>query len=95
MRKQFKDDIITLDSGVEKNDYTKTSFCPRHTLVLENITNPTENDKKKIEKIRLIPGKVENPDGSIRFFRSCHKCFFSVPIESTNEGANIEGFVVK
>jgi hypothetical protein len=50
-------------------------FCWLHNLTLtSDWKNPNEEDKKKLEKVRLEPCEVTERDGSVTKFRRCIKC---------------------
>jgi hypothetical protein len=51
-------------------------YCWRHQLRLtSDWKNPSEEDKKKLEAIRLIPGEVKDKEGNVKKFRFCPKCY--------------------
>lgn len=63
-------------------DHRGDQWCHLHALRLENPDHPTENDKKKIEAIRLKTIKQEQPDGTIKIFKYCPKCFMHIYVDT-------------
>jgi len=58
----------------------KLDYCWRHPITLtSDWKNPSPEDKKQLEEIRLKETEVKNKDGSITKSRFCPKCFVSVP----------------
>lgn len=95
MQKQMKGQKMMINPGQEVIDHTKNEWCWKHPIDFENPEHYTEADKLKIEKIRLIPMKQEQKDGTIRRYKMCPKCFVTVDLPDRNEGANVDGFTVK
>jgi len=60
-------------------DTDKTDYCWKHSIELtSDWKNPNEEDKKKLEKIRLIPAETTEKDGKVDKFRICKKCWNKV-----------------
>lgn len=79
----------------EKTDRTNAIYCWRHPLQLENIDNPTESDKKKIESVRLQPFKrLDTKTGEKVLGRSCPRCGNTVYVSEQKIVADvkIEGY---
>jgi len=55
------------------------SYCWRHNLTLtSDWKNPSKEDQKQLDKIRLIPQQITEKDGTVHKFRFCKKCWSMV-----------------
>lgn len=98
--KTFQEVFKTLMAGQDRIDTDKAVYCWRHPLKLENPAKPTEADKRKIEAIKLKPGKKTDEKGNIIFYRMCPRCFQIVytdtkmkPTDGSSKG--LDGFTQK
>lgn len=54
-------------------------FCWRHNIILtSDWKNPNEEDKKKLEKIRLVKYQIKEKDGTFTKLRYCPECYQTV-----------------
>ncbi len=50
-------------------------YCWLHNLTLtSDWKHPNAEDKKKLDKIRLVEAETIEPDGTSKKFRYCQKC---------------------
>lgn len=60
-------------------DTDKIDYCWRHSITLHSDwKNPSEEDQKKLNKVKLQPAITVNKDGSLHKFRWCPKCYQQV-----------------
>lgn len=59
----------------QKVDTDSLIYCWRHPITLtSDWKNPSPEDQKKLDKIRLVEGETKNKDGTWTKFRWCRKC---------------------
>jgi hypothetical protein len=63
----------------QKVDTDTLEYCWLHNLELtSDWKNPNEEDKKKLDQIRLKAGEVTDKKGNIKKFRFCPKCMQTI-----------------
>ena len=73
-----------VEKQYQKIDTDTLDFCWLHNITLtSDWKNPNEEDKKKLEKIRLIERESKGKDGDIIKFRMCPKCYLIVKYTNT------------
>lgn len=74
-------------------DHSKSQWCWRHNLQLDNIDKPTDRDKKLIESVRLRPFK-RYEKGKLIMGRSCPRCgntlILSDPLQEATKSSILE-----
>lgn len=80
--RKIKAKNVMINPGVESVDRSKTIFCWRHNLQLDDIDHPTERDKKLIKSVTLKPFKSTDKYGNKVMGRSCPRCGNTVMLKS-------------
>lgn len=85
--KTFRESFKQLVPETKPVDTSTAAFCWLHRITMENKDKPTDNDKKRIEAIRLEPFKIYNRDGSmLSMGRRCPKCGNTVWVKDVLSG---------
>lgn len=69
-----------LEKQYQTVDTDNLEYCWKHPITLtSDWKNPNEWDKKKLDKIKLLPREIVEKDGTVNKFRICPSCWLIVP----------------
>lgn len=77
-----KNKNMFLENSATPIDRRAQVFCHRHQAMhLDNIDDPSERDKKKIEAIRLKIKYTDQGDGTTKITKHCPRCFVVIEVD--------------